>query len=740
MIRHTPYEAELLVPAEQLVDAFVRSRRKDRIETRFQLLEAVASRLGGFSLSSFNAQFGIRPIADQNELLEHAKHIVSALERSQVVPALALSALAREQISDSERRSSGAYHTDFRLAQRLALLVTPKPKLKAKVIDPACGAGMLLVALALHVCGPDRKKMARWLSESVYASDQSPVALRGALLSLAALTSDVSALASMRENWIVGDSLLAPESQWRSLASGGFDIVIANPPWEKVKLSRHEFKKSNGDDRHYGAHTGEPDTNAFRNKQASVALYAGQLSQRYPLLAKGEPDLYVAFTELFGRLCKPGGTIAALLPGGLIRSQGTEALRRHLLGMSSHLTFSIIENRARFFGIDTRFKFLAIASIKQTRATTEKKSITLLHERGVAHHLEQFGKVKIGRESLVKVRPDLSVPEVKSILQWRIFRHMMETGESWGHSDSPWSPAFCREVDMTKERPTFQMKRDPGGIPLVEGRMVQQHRFGAKKYVNGSGRRALWQMLSLGDSTVAPQFFISKQDVPASSRARVDQLRVGFCDITGQTNERSVMAALIPAGVVCGNKVPTILFPNDPTEERMLAWCAIVNSLPFDWLARRIITTTINYFLLVSLALPRLVKDGLPWRRLVAAARELRSLDTAGSNNRILARAAKLRAFIDAEIAVAYGLKFEALVAMMDDFPLLDRGQPALLDEERSTITKDFMLLTAAKRMKRQTRHWAARVEAADKLGAIAYVTSEAPQMTPDELRSADAQ
>ena len=141
----------------------------------------------------------------------------------------------------------------------------------------------------------------------------------------------------------------------------------------------------------------------------------------------------------------------------------------------------------------------------------------------------------------------------------------------WEEPGYGWTPKFCREVDMTKERPKFLGRATPGALPLVEGRMVQAHRFGVKGHVSGTGRRALWEAYAIGDSRLAPQFWIRLSDMPSANQHRADVLRVGFCDIAGQTNERSLMASLIPAGVVCGNKVPTILFPEDPSEERLHA-------------------------------------------------------------------------------------------------------------------------------------------------------------------------
>lgn len=719
-----PYEADVLACADKVVQRFAAKFQDQSFEARLQLLEAAASRVGGFWLEAFHAQFEIDPIAPHCELVKQAKGVIEAIEAVGLRPALALSALAREPLNASSRRSTGAYHTDYRLATRLAQLVGRKQR-KVAVIDPACGAGMLLAALTLQVCGSDRRKISRWLGDSVHAADRSPAALRGALLVLASFTSDLGAIAAMRRRWITADSLMVPDSDWRSLCPDGFDVVIGNPPWEKVKLTRHEYLKSRGHERHYGAEIGAIDPEEFVREKNGVADYARRLVQRYPSLANGEPDLYVAFTHLFERLCKPGGTMAAIIPAGFIRSQGTETVRRHLFDISERISVSVMENRARFFSIDSRFKFLVIACTKGMGNEVKRKAINLLHEKGIAEGVEQTGYARIGRASLAAVRPDSSLPEVRSNQEWRIYRKMVASGVSWHDRGFGWRPEFCREVDMTRERPKFMVRKEADGLPVVEGRMVHQHRFGAKGHVTGSGRRGIWENFPLGNACVRPQFWMKPVDVPRVALERMSRLRGGFCDITGQTNERSMMAALIPPGVVCGNKVPTVLFPDDPSTERLLVWCAILNSLPFDWMLRRIVTTTVNYFLLESVPMPRLAREGLPWRRLADAAKELRGLDSTAHSDDLLLRAAVLRAEIDAEISVAYGLAHDDLVVIARDFPLLDRQQPALPNEGRSTVTIDLMLAAAANRMRVSAAFWRARIERAHNLGARGYAPSQ---------------
>jgi hypothetical protein len=713
-----PLESDFLDGAETALNFAVQSLKGERFEARLQILEACSARFGGFDLSTFHAVFGIKSLGRSQALVELAAPVSAAIEQSPIHPSLALSALARETLEEFDRKSTGAYHTDFRLAGRLAELAAPHLSHRSKVIDPACGAGILLVALSIAVCGRDRAKTSQWLANGVCAADLSDNSLRAALLALASLTDDLPALTKMRSRWLCVDSLLAPSKVWSKIAPSGFDAVIGNPPWEKVKLSRHEFLKSSGSDRHYGADTDGLDESRFNTQRDEVANYSRRLLARYPDLACGEPDLYIAFTALFFEICRAGGIVSALVPGGLIRSQGTQIVRRRLFESSQSVSLSIIDNRSRFFAIDTRFKFLAIALVKAGQSKSKRKPIMLLHERGTPHGLETFGSATLGRARLASIRKDLSLPEVRSQAEWKVFLKVSEAGCAW-------NARFCREVDMTKERPKFLSKPTKSSLPIIEGRMVQQHRFGVKGHVSGTGRRAVWEAYPIGASFLRPQFWIESHHIPPASRDRAQFLRAGFCDIAGQTNERSLMASLIPPGVICGNKVPTILFPDDPSQDRLLVWTAITNSFAFDWMLRRVLTTTVNYFLLQSIPLPQLTKNGLPWKKLVVCARELVELNKAGATEATLERMAHLRSEIDAEVAVAYGLNIDDLVLILQDFPIIDRGQSALPGEHKSTITKDTVLAVAAKRMGGRLDLWQERMNMARDLGAQAYVPSE---------------
>lgn len=732
-----PFEMQLLGRTQDLLSAFSQRYSPNQVEARFQALEAAAARMGTHDLAAFHKVFGHKTIAPISTLMKVGAELVAEVEKCGIPPALALSALARESLEDSQQRSTGAYHTDFRLAQRVAKLAAPGLNESSRVIDVACGAGILIAALTMEVCGPDRKKTAAWFRNSVFAADLSEVPLRGALISLAALTDDMNALAEMRSHWVSGDSLLMDDQVWSAMAPDGFDAIVANPPWEKVRITKHEFMKATGDTRHYGADTSDIDVSALKNERERVASYSQKLTARYPIIAQGEPDLYMAFLDLHLKLLRPGGKAAILVPGGLIRSQGTKAFRRKILQEASDISVSVLDNKARFFSIDTRFKFLAVALTKAKSARCRRTPIKLLHESGTDTGLVAAHSATIGRSTLAKIRSDLTVPEVKSDKEWTLFRKLNENGVRIDRPGSQWQAEFCRELDMTNDRPSFLSKRSPGTMPVIEGRQLNQHRFGVKGYVSGSGRSAVWSSFQVGSSRVASQFYIPRAACSERALARSGQVRAGFCDIAGQTNERSMMAALVPAGVACGNKVPTVLFPNDPSEDRLLVWLAIVNSFTFDWMLRRVLTTTINYFVLQGIPLPNIAKGGVPWRRIVGHTKELVKLDSAGANDKNWQRIGWLRTQIDIEVALAYGATLDDLTLMLDDFPLLDRAQASLPNEKRSTFTRDMLLAAASKRLRSSRgpkQRWAKRVDAATLIGAYAYIPSEIGVLGEDAM------
>jgi hypothetical protein len=173
-----------------------------------------------------------------------------------------------------------------------------------------------------------------------------------------------------------------------------------------------------------------------------------------------------------------------------------------------------------------------------------------------------------------------------------------------------------REIDMGNDRELFT--EDRSGVPVYEGRMVAQFDHRAKGYRSGRGRTAEWADLpfSLPTKSIQPQWYIPADKIPDKPKVRICRYRIGFCDVASPTNERTLVAALIPPGPICGHKVPTIVFEAG-FEWAYPYWLAVANSFAMDFIARKKVSLSMSYTVLDSLPFPRLNSDDPRVRLLV---------------------------------------------------------------------------------------------------------------------------
>lgn len=684
---------KLLAPARTILDSACRDPL-DRSQ-RLEVLENLAAAFGGFSADAYAERFGLRPSKCPPKAV---RLLQEAINQTGIEPAIALAALA-DAPSGMERRESGAYYTDYRLARRLADAVGNQ----SPALDAACGSGILLAALAARHHAHDLED---FLRRGVYAADVDPLALRATRLSLAALTDSLDTLSVLDSHLRLCDSLAGGRNAWSDVAPHGFAAVVGNPPWERIRPSTYEFLHGAGDEPTYGNHALTPKSTAAYADYRKIRLnYAARARNAY-VHAKGEVDTYKLFLELALELVRPGGCLAFLVPTGLIRSSGAEGVRTQLIDSCGDLNFTFLDNNARYFPIDTRFKFLLVTGRKSRRP----ENIEIRFSTGNDTVGPTLG---LARQGLQKLRPDWSIPEVRSAHEWSIFQRISSASMPLDDDDSPWQPLFSRELDMTLDKAAFQDRPRPGSLPVLEGRMLGHFTHTAKAYVSGKGRAAKWKTNPSGK--VAPQFWYPREHLGSAQLSRVNLTRAGYGEVAGQTNERTLRAAIIPPGVACGNKVPTITFPpRDDGVDPHYLWVALANTFCIDWVVRRLVSTTINMFHLRSTPFPTVATTTAT--HLEKCSKELSTAELTEG------RRTALRARIDALVAQELGLDMEDLQVIMVDFPLLDRGEPTLSGEARSTITRDLFFATFLEfNDKASAKPWRDRVRAATRLGAQAY-------------------
>lgn len=522
--------------------------------------------------------------------------------------------------------------------------------------------------------------------------------------------------------------------------SGGFDLVLGNPPWDALSPDAKEFFATyRRDVRFKSPEEQERLIGSLLEDSAISAAWAhhrrdlyGQVhffksSGAYMLFApgnlgKGDFNVYRMFAELAMRLVRPGGFAAQVVPENWYNGSNAMAIRRELFeGFELTRLLAFENNREVWFkGIDSRSKFAIYAARKGGSTQAVDCNFVIRSPEALTTALANPLRVPV---SVVKeFSPEaLSFMEFDSQREIDIVTRMYARWPKLGDG-SAGQPCrhYMAEIHMGNDRPLFS--EDPSGIPLYEGRMIDQFDHRAKAYVSGRGREAVWDELPFGSpgKAIRPQWYIPERDVPRKLDGRHHRYRIGFCDVTSPTNERSLVAALIPQGCLCGDKVPTITFPAG-FEWAYMVWLAVSNSFVMDYIVRMKVALKMSYTLMDSLPFPRLLRDHHDARPLVdLAARltctgpEMRDywdllaqdawLEPLAADEEppgLVGERERLQAMAELDAIVAvnlFGLDLDDLAFILDRFPTVRRRQEQRFGE---FLSRRLILEAAARNLDR---------------------------------------
>ena len=142
-------------------------------------------------------------------------------------------------------------------------------------------------------------------------------------------------------------------------------------------------------------------------------------------------------------------------------------------------------------------------------------------------------------------------------------------------------------------------------LPLYQGIMIQPFTPTARGWLSGTGLRAKWDYTELDKLAWNPQYLMPQADVYGQHGQRfiIPELKIGFRDISRDTDVRSFMGALLPQ-FPCGHSAPVLLSDTD-TRTVLTNALAFLNSFIFDWQVRqRGGAAHLIWSLLAEMALP----------------------------------------------------------------------------------------------------------------------------------------
>jgi len=429
-------------------------------------------------------------------------------------------------------------------------------------------------------------------------------------------------------------------------AKAGFDGVIGNPPWERVKLQENEFFASRNReialtpraiDRKRMIAT-LPEKNpalwqaylAARERAERISEYVHE-AEMYPLMGRGDANYYAIFAERALQLLKDDGRAGLLTPSGIATDDTTKAFFQHLVNHRMLAELWDFENRKAFFPeVDRRFKF---SIIEWTGVKIKNERILcgfFLHD--VNDMRDEERGIPLTPEDFRLFNPNtLTCPIFRrrrdADLTRAIYRHAPVLVNKSGIDEvNPWGVHFLRMFDMTNDsnnfRTAIELERDgfwlsAGNIyikgsshyfPLYEGKMMQMYDHRAAEVILHSHN--IFRAAQPEKTTVAqhidPDFspksnYWVNSELVSRRNGGTTPWQLGFKEITSPTNERTFIATALPF-VGFGNKIPLIIFDGDQMRQRGACLLANLNSFVFDYSARQKIGgQTLNYYIIEQL-------------------------------------------------------------------------------------------------------------------------------------------
>lgn len=431
--------------------------------------------------------------------------------------------------------------------------------------------------------------------------------------------------------------------------SGGFDAVIGNPPWDRIKLQQVEWFAERRSDIAKAARAadrkrmiealqkrGDPLWNDYQRAQAEAetAARVARDGGDYPLLSGGDINLYSLFVERAQSLVHPRGIVGLLTPSGIAADKGAAEFFRSIATSGRLAVLYDFENKKVFFpDIDSRFKFCALVFGGEERRFAASRCAFYLHaisdlddaERVLALAADDFATVNpnTGAAPIFRSRRDADITTA-------IYRRQPVLVDR--RSDPPkkaWPVRYVTMFHMTNDSQLF-LRRDElekqgwypiGGnrwkkgeveaVPLYEGKMVQLYDHRAAdivlhlKNVHRAAQQEAISDVEHQDPARLPnpQFFVPVAEV---EKILNGSWALGFKEITAPTNFRTMIAAAMP-GYGFGNKLP-LLLPDETDDYPQFAalLLANLNSFVFDYVLRqKLHGQTINLFILEQLPMIR---------------------------------------------------------------------------------------------------------------------------------------
>ncbi len=429
----------------------------------------------------------------------------------------------------------------------------------------------------------------------------------------------------------------------------GFDVVLGNPPWERIKLQEKEWFATVRPDiatapnaaarRRLIQALAEEDPAlyaAFQRAKANAENASNYVrnSNAYPLCGRGDVNTYALFAELARHLQSEAGRVGVIVPSGIATDDTTKYFFQEIMESRSLVSLYDFENRKAIFpGVHRSYKFCLLTLTGSLRPAAAADFVFFALD--VADLKDEARHFALTAEEIGLLNPNTrTCPIFRSKrdaeLTKAIYRRVPVLIKEGPPEENPWGVSFLRMIDMSNDSHLFRTRAqlEAEGWRLVGNRFVREgdvylplyeaklfHHFDHRwaTYEGGEVRDVTPVEKNDPDFVVQPRYWVIESAVEKRLGNDAPDWLLGFRDICRSTDERTAIFSIFPA-VGVGHKAPLLFASYDSIGASCLA--GSLDSIVFDYTSRQSIGgTSLGYFLLKQLPVlpPETYAQPCPW-------------------------------------------------------------------------------------------------------------------------------
>ncbi|MFT4037799.1 MAG: N-6 DNA methylase [Thermomicrobiales bacterium] len=521
----------------------------------------------------------------------------------------------------------------------------------------------------------------------------------------------------------------------------GFDVVLGNPPWERIKLQEQEFFAQRDPEIAGAPNAAERKRRIEKLKGENPALYAefeaakrgaeGEStflrgSGRFPLTGRGDINTYSVFSETNTAQLRQTGRAGMLVPTGIATDDTNKAFFRYLVDGRRLQSVFGFENEEFLFPAVHHFTKFCLLTVSGTSLMHDEFEAMFFGRR--VEHLDDSQRVfRLSREDVMLLNPNTHTApifrssrdaEITKKLYMAVPVLLLESSPEV----NPWGVTFGRMFDMSNDSHLFRTRMQLEGSGqhlgedgrfhgpddlwerLYEAKMFHQydHRFGTydgqtqAQANQGKLPELTTKEHATSDLLSMPRYWIRQTELRDSLSNRIPRnWLLGYRNTTNSTNARTAIFSFLPLAAT-GHKI-LLVFSEQPPE-LIAILLANLNSIVFDFAARQKVGgTDFSYFILKQLPVLTPSTYGNVLNEFIVSrvlelsytAVDLRSLASDlgyegtpfewDENRRQL-----FRAELDGIYAHLYKLSREDFTYILDQFPIVKRRDGAAYGEYRT--------------------------------------------------------